>query len=130
MKKRFASLLLVVAMLVIAIPAFADDDPLGLYDYVMESNGGWTSAYKYDEPITITSGLAASETVWYEEGQDQEYNVQLMMIYAELGINIDYVWAVASSEYETKLNLSIGSGDIPDFFRSVIEGRHYRNTDT
>jgi len=117
MKKRFMCLLLVVAMMAIALPAFADDDPLGLYDHVMNSTGGWTSAYKYEEPITVTSVLGLGSTVWYEEGQDSEYNVWMMQVLAEMGVNVDYLWVVNDQEFQTKLNLSIGSGDIPDFFR-------------
>lgn len=119
MKKRFISL--VLALLLTTAGTYAalaeQDDPLGIADYILECTGGWTSEFKFGEPVTITSVLGLGDTVWYEEGMNSDYNEITMQYLVELGIDFNFDWVVSSSEYDTKLNLSIAAGDIPDIFR-------------
>lgn len=71
---------------------------------------------KYDPPITITTVAQEGVGLTFAEGQDWENNYWTQMSEPETGINVDYAWVAPTAQYTTKLNLSISTGDIPDFF--------------
>lgn len=73
---------------------------------------------KYDPPITITSvrDLPNPSIVKYPDGDDVENNVWIRTISEELGIDVDYLWTVDSSQLSTRLNAMIVGGKLPDFF--------------
>lgn len=71
---------------------------------------------KYDPPVTITAGRKARPNIKFIEGEDYTDNVFSRELKSRLGIDLQYDWIVDESQYETKVNLAIASGDIPDAF--------------
>ncbi|BBI36542.1 extracellular solute-binding protein [Cohnella abietis] len=72
---------------------------------------------KYDPPITLTTVRTVESTVKFADGDSMENNVWTRAYEEEYGIKVKTLWAVDVSQWEQKLNLTIASGDIPDFFR-------------
>lgn len=87
--KKLVSLLLVICLLG-CVPAFAE------------------------EPIVITLGRSVSTTAQYMEGDTIDDNYWTRNYLDTSNIKLVNEWVVADSEYESKLNLCIASGDIPD----------------
>ena len=71
---------------------------------------------KYEPGITLTSVKATLAGWTYPEGEDISNNIFTKEFEKELGIKVNYDWIVDAAQYYNKLNLSITSGDIPDFF--------------
>lgn len=69
---------------------------------------------KYDEPVTIHTVTSEYPSAKYPEGDDCTNNVWIRA-YKEK-FNVDVVTDWVSDEYDTKLNLAISSGSIPDVF--------------
>lgn len=72
---------------------------------------------KYDPPITLTTVRAQESTVKFSEGDSMENNVWTRAYEEEYGIQVKTLWAVDPSQMAQKMNLTIASGEIPDFFR-------------
>lgn len=73
---------------------------------------------KYSPEITVTYARGAGLDVKFPTGQDYENNIWLNEYKSELGIVVDTVWTAEGPDaYETKLNMSIASGDLPDIFK-------------
>ncbi|WP_309118523.1 extracellular solute-binding protein [Paenibacillus sp.] len=74
---------------------------------------------KYDPPIEITSVRIVNDTFKYPEGDDIGNNVWTRTLQEKLGINVKYDWVVSGDgpggQGEQKMNVSIASGDLPDF---------------
>ena len=68
----------------------------------------------YDETVTISTVLPENPTATWPEGDDITHNIWTRS-YKEW-FNIDVVTDWVSDEYDTKLNLSIAEGSIPDVF--------------
>ncbi|WP_462409410.1 extracellular solute-binding protein [Neobacillus sp. Marseille-QA0830] len=71
---------------------------------------------KYDKPITLTTVRSLDPNMKFIAGEDLDHNIWTKDYQNELGIKIKNVWSVDSSQYESKLNVTIASGDLPDFF--------------
>ena len=78
---------------------------------------------KYETPITITSvrDLPNPSVVKYPDGDDITNNVWIRTISEELGINVEYLWTVDSSQLATRINAMImgGAESLPDFFMAT-----------
>ncbi|MBP1995535.1 extracellular solute-binding protein [Paenibacillus eucommiae] len=72
---------------------------------------------KYDPPITLTTVRTQENTVKFTDGDSIQNNVWTRAYEEEYGIKVKTLWAVDSSQIDQKMNLTIASGDIPDFFR-------------
>ncbi|WP_409345017.1 extracellular solute-binding protein [Paenibacillus sp. MBLB4367] len=72
---------------------------------------------KYDPPITLTTVRAQQTTVKFAQGDSIENNVWTRAYEKEYGIKLKTLWAVDPNQLEQKMNLTIASGDIPDFFQ-------------
>ncbi|BBH23487.1 lipoprotein LipO [Paenibacillus baekrokdamisoli] len=72
---------------------------------------------KYDPPITLTTVRTLESTVKFANGDSMENNVWTRAYEEEYGIKVKTLWAVDWSQWEQKMNLTIASGEIPDFFR-------------
>ena len=74
---------------------------------------------KYDPPITVTTVHTASDNYFwfYEEGDDISNNVYTRRYADQLGINYEFVWTAPMSQGYDKLNNTIASKDLPDFFQ-------------
>jgi putative aldouronate transport system substrate-binding protein len=74
---------------------------------------------KYDPEITIStikSYIASSPFKFEGNNKSYEDNVWIREYKEKFGINITYKWMVDESQYETKFNLMLASGDLPDVF--------------
>lgn len=75
---------------------------------------------KYETQITVTSvrDLPNPSVVKYPAGDDITDNVWTRTISEELGIDMEYLWTVESSQLSTRINAMIMSGadSLPDFF--------------
>lgn len=83
-------------------------------------NGGQTAAVtgplgKYDPPIEVTTVRAVNQGFKYDEGKSIDNNIWTDIFKEQYGINVKNLWVVDESQYRQKLNISIASGDIPDF---------------
>lgn len=72
---------------------------------------------KYEPAITLTSVRDTITDIKFPEGDDLGNNVWTREIEDVLGIKIKYLWTVDMSQYTNKLNVTIASGEIPDFFQ-------------
>jgi len=72
---------------------------------------------KFDPPITVTTVRSTDAAVKFKEGESYDNNAWMQSYKDNLGVNVKYNWIVNSDQYEQKLNVSIASGDLPDFFR-------------
>ncbi len=70
---------------------------------------------KYDPPIEITSVRVVDTSYKYAEGDDISNNLWTRAYEKELGIKLKYDWVVNSDQGAQKINLTIASGDIPEF---------------
>lgn len=71
---------------------------------------------KYEPSITLTAVRDTTATMKFPDGDDISNNIWTREIENTLGIKLNYDWAADVSQYSNKLNVSIASGDIPDFF--------------
>ncbi len=74
---------------------------------------------KYDPPITLSTVRAQQPTVKFAQGDSIENNVWTRAYEKEYGIKLKTLWAVDPTQMEQKMNLTIASGDIPDFFQAT-----------
>jgi len=74
---------------------------------------------KYDPPIEITTVRIVNDTYKYAEGDTIDNNVWTRSIQEKLGITVKNNWVVSGDapggQGEQKMNVSIASGDLPDF---------------
>ncbi|MCR2804863.1 extracellular solute-binding protein [Paenibacillus soyae] len=83
-------------------------------------NGGQAAAVtgplgKYDPPIEVTTVRSVNQGFKYDEGKSIDDNIWTDIFKEQYGINVKNLWVVDESQYRQKLNISIASGDIPDF---------------
>lgn len=71
---------------------------------------------KYDPPIEVSVIKAYSEAAKFPEGQGVDNNVWTQYYLDELGIKIKYDWTYMgpADQYDQKMNVAIGSNDLPD----------------
>ncbi|BBH24620.1 putative ABC transporter peptide-binding protein YtcQ [Paenibacillus baekrokdamisoli] len=72
---------------------------------------------KYDPVITVTTVTEKKPTVKYTNGDSLENNPWTRAYEKEFGIKLKYLWEVDLAQYKQKMNLTIASGDLPDFFK-------------
>jgi putative aldouronate transport system substrate-binding protein len=70
---------------------------------------------KYDTPIEVTTVRAVDATFKYADGDSIDSNVWTKIFEKDYGIKVKNLWTVDLSQYRQKLNVSIASGDLPDF---------------
>jgi len=74
---------------------------------------------KYDPPIEITTVRIVNDTYKYAEGDSIDNNVWTRTLKDKLGITVKNEWVVSGDapggQGEQKMNVSIASGDLPDF---------------
>ncbi|MBW7455608.1 extracellular solute-binding protein [Paenibacillus sepulcri] len=74
---------------------------------------------KFDPPIEISTVRIVNDTYKYPAGDSIESNVWTKTIEDKLGIKVKNQWVVsgdqAGGQGEQKMNVSIASGDLPDF---------------
>ena len=70
---------------------------------------------KYDPPITLSTVRTTSAFTVYPEGDSLENNVWTRAYEEELGITLENMWVVDAAQSVEKMNVTITSGEIPDF---------------
>lgn len=68
----------------------------------------------YDETVTISTVTSEYSSATYPEGDDITNNVWIRAYKDRFNIEVVTDWV--SDEYDTKINLSIAEGDLPDVF--------------
>jgi len=71
---------------------------------------------KYDPPIEVSTVRSVGSGVRFAEGQSWENNVWTRKLTDVLGINLKHQWVVNTDQGNEKMNISIASGNLPDFF--------------
>ena len=71
---------------------------------------------KYESPVTVTTALRTDSSVTQLDNDTWDDNVWTREIESEFNIKVENLWTCDQSQYTTKLNLSIASGDLPDFY--------------
>ncbi|SDO24248.1 putative aldouronate transport system substrate-binding protein [Paenibacillus sp. yr247] len=72
---------------------------------------------KYDPPIQLSTVRWLSSSMSFKTGEDLNNNIWYKTYEDELGIKLSNQWIVNEDQYDSKLNLTITSGDLPDFFK-------------
>ncbi|MCI1773598.1 extracellular solute-binding protein [Paenibacillus lautus] len=71
---------------------------------------------KYDPPIEVTTVRGdINQGFKYKNGDTIDNNIWTRIFEEQYGIKVKNNWTVDESQYRQKLNVSIASGDIPDF---------------
>ena len=105
MKKLLAMLALVLAVAMLATCCLAEADPFG----------------KYEEPVTVHFVRSTDDTLdanYFSQHPDKTMTDNLWCdLYRDvLNVNVEYDWIVkGGDEYDQKLNIALGVGDIPEF---------------
>ncbi|NOU62827.1 extracellular solute-binding protein [Paenibacillus sp. LMG 31461] len=75
-----------------------------------------TAFAKYDTPIELTTVRSLGDNLKFAQGEDLDHNIWTKDMLEQLGIKIKNNWSVARAQYDAKLNVTIASNDLPDFF--------------
>lgn len=70
---------------------------------------------KYDPPIEVTTVRSIDATFKFAAGDSLDSNVWTKIFEKDYGIKVKNLWTVDTTQYRQKLNVSIASGDLPDF---------------
>jgi putative aldouronate transport system substrate-binding protein len=70
---------------------------------------------KYDPPIEMTTVRITDSTFKYPPGDSLENNVWTRSLLDKLGIKVKNDWVVDKGQAEQKMNVSIASGNLPQF---------------
>ncbi|MBO9604865.1 MAG: extracellular solute-binding protein [Paenibacillaceae bacterium] len=70
---------------------------------------------KYEPAITFTTVRKEVEGIKYPPGQNLDKNVWYDFLETDLGIKVVNSWKVPAAQWDQKMNVSIISGDLPDF---------------
>lgn len=67
-----------------------------------------------DEKIVITVGREESANIAYDEGENSADNYIIDYLEEKLNVEYQYAFSVDPSTYNTKVNMTIASGELPD----------------
>ena len=96
-----------------AVPADPAAPSGATRDFVPPPAGDWDAPY--DTPVKILA-VAPHGSNWYFQGNDDINNNPWTRLYKEkLNIEVEFEWTTVE-EYETRLNMAIAAGNIPDVF--------------
>lgn len=70
---------------------------------------------KYDPPIELTTVRTVAPTLKFENGDTIDNNIWYRAYETELGIKVKNTYSVNSAQAAEKMNVTIASGNIPDF---------------
>jgi len=111
MKKRLLALTLAL-VLAVGLLAACSGGGDGR-SFVAVPAGPWDTPY--DTTVKVTA-VATQGANWHFEGDDDINNNPWTRLYKEkLNIEVSFDWTV-TDEYETRLNMAIAAGDLPDTF--------------
>ncbi|MFC5649686.1 extracellular solute-binding protein [Paenibacillus solisilvae] len=76
-----------------------------------------TGLVKYDPPIELSTVRSTDVNIKYAPGESMDKNAVYDAYEKELGIKLKNDWVVNNDQYDAKIDLSVASGEIPDFFK-------------
>ncbi len=83
-------------------------------DKEIEADEAYDPLGKYDEPVTITTSIRTFGDNFAEfEGSKWDE------LFRSYGINVEVEWSADASQYDSKVNTVIASGDIPDLMQVI-----------
>ncbi|TLS53658.1 extracellular solute-binding protein [Paenibacillus antri] len=77
--------------------------------------------YRYDPPIEVSTVRSTDQAMKFVEGESLDDNIWTRIFEERYGIRVRNLWIVDSLQYAQKLNISIASGELPDFFLASKE---------
>ncbi|MDF2834764.1 MAG: transporter substrate-binding protein [Paenibacillus sp.] len=72
---------------------------------------------KYDPPITVTTVRSLPDLEEYREGESMDDNLWTRDLESLFGIKVENKWKVNNKQYNSKITVSMISGDMPDFYQ-------------
>ncbi|GGD72702.1 extracellular solute-binding protein [Paenibacillus nasutitermitis] len=115
----FIVVILIVTVFVTACSSNNKKDPETTPTSAPSGNGpAAAEGGKFDPPITLTTVGTVKPTVAYENGDSVDNNPWTREYEKRYGVKFNTLWTVDGSQWETKTNLMIATGDIPDFFQA------------
>ena len=102
--KKWLSFLLALCLLLASTAALAEN-PLAFE--------------KYDEPVTITRAQMTASISEWQNGDTATDNPWTRMLLDRLNIQLVDDWNADGSQYESKINIAIGSDTLPDVFSAT-----------
>lgn len=113
--RKLASVLLVVMMILSLTSALAEQT-VGTRDPQPIPEGDWMTPYPTVVNITTVKGQGMD--VVYDNGDTYSNNPWTRAWLEKLGIAVTYDWVdEGNTQYTTKLNMTIASGNLPDVFK-------------
>ena len=76
--------------------------------------GPWNTAYEL--PVQITAAAPHATNWFFQPGDDVGYSPWTRLYRDELNVYVTFDWTPAEDQYETRLNLAISAGNLPDVF--------------
>ncbi|WP_179093505.1 extracellular solute-binding protein [Paenibacillus sp. FSL H8-0259] len=122
MKRKGLSIILAFVLLLLAACSNVEDKKDQTTESGAESsqatkeNGEVDYAFgKYTEPVTIHTVRETNTAIQFPKGEDITNNIWTRAYKERFNINVVTDWV--SNDYETKMNLAISSGELPDIYR-------------
>jgi putative aldouronate transport system substrate-binding protein len=120
MKKRMfvlsALLIVIIAATGFAAGGTAKSGSSEPADYGKRTTGRNYWFVKYDQPVTVR--IVDPEYLEdIEPGQDVTNNEWIWALKRDLNVDVIHDWVSPTAEYSTRINLSIASGQLPDWFQ-------------
>lgn len=114
--RQFVSVLLAVMMILSLTPVMAEQTAKGTREAQPIPEGDWSAPYTTVVNITTVKGTGMDQV--FENGDDQRNNPWTRAWHDKLGIEVTYDWIdEGNTQYATKLNMTIASGNLPDVFK-------------
>ncbi len=114
--RKAVSVLLVVVMLLSLTTAMAEQAAKGTREAQPIPEGNWDAPYPTVVNITTVKGTGMDQV--FDNGDDQRNNPWTRAWLNKLGVEVTYDWIdEGNTQYPTKLNMTIASGNLPDTFK-------------
>jgi putative aldouronate transport system substrate-binding protein len=72
---------------------------------------------KFDPPVTVSTVRAQADITNFAQGDSMDSNIWTKYLLETYGFQLKNTWVTDSAGYKDKLNVTIASGDLPDFFK-------------
>jgi len=108
--------LLIMTAMFLAFTGCRQDADEAHREAVLERLPGLAPMQRFAETVTLTSVTNSELEPHFNEGHSMEHNMNTILLYERLNILVEYDWVVAAEAYDTRVNLMIATGDMPDFF--------------
>jgi putative aldouronate transport system substrate-binding protein len=131
-KKSTKAVSLVLCLLMLTSVTACSQKDSGATDTSPTSNGSTSSKAdpfgKYSTAITLTTVRSLDSNVKFDTSKPAEKslteNVWATAYEEKLGIKFDYLWTPNTDQYDSKWNVAIAAGDIPDC--AVVDSTIYK----